>query len=195
MPTDQMLAVLPGQVLPQMWPSPGGSAGGPSEAMGAPIMSPDSIHTLLVLSPGLVPVGPCPEPLAGGLPTAVDATIQQPGTRQTSRAPSAPSSSSLLSGLASVGLCPGPPAGGESVAVGAPIPPSGTSRTAPSTPVPLSQLSGLVPAPPLPGPEEYPGQAAESPKLPHLCPALRTGPGGWRRPRLPTHPEEPIRLT
>jgi len=142
---------------------------------------------------------------------AVGATIPPSGTPRT--APYAPVPSSQLSGLVLAPPLPGTEEGSGQAAevpgVAPPLPdpaqgpgwaeeslvsphtlkclPSGTSRTAPSAPVPSPQLSGLVPAPPLPGHEEGPGQAADAPGLAPPLPGPSHGPRRVEEAPVPPH--------
>jgi len=56
---------------------------------------------------------------------------------------------------------------------------------APSAPVPSSQLSGLVPTPRLPDPEDAPGQSAEAPGVAQPLPGPSHGP--WRVKEAPVY--------
>jgi len=145
-PTDQMLALPPGQALPQIGPSAGALAGGPPEAVGAPIYLPDSTPSLS---------GPAAAPSV--------TTFSQPGTTQSSPSlPPVPAASSLTPhspltvappvSAAPVTLTPGcwllaaglehidqvltHPVGGLPETVGAPIPPTGATHNAPAPPAP-----------------------------------------------------------
>jgi len=133
-----MLALLLGQLLPQIGPSPGAPAGGPPETVGAPIYLPDSTPSLsgpaaapsvpTFSPPGTSQSSPLLAPdLAGSSSTPLShATLTPPVSATTPVTPGVQATDQSLvwtpdQGPPQTGPCPGPPAGGPPSTVGAPI--------------------------------------------------------------------------